>query len=77
MYGLTETSGGITVLSADDHAHADSELLRSCGKPIDGVDIRIVDANGKALAAGEVGEIVCRTVKNMKGYWRRDKDTAQ
>lgn len=77
IYGLTETSGGITVLSADDHAQADSELLRSCGKPIDGVDIRIVDISGKVLAAGKVGEIVCRTVKNMKGYWHRDKDTTQ
>lgn len=77
IYGLTETTGGITVLSADDHARADSELLRSCGKPIDGVDIRIVGANGKDLPMGQVGEIMCRTVKNMKGYWRRQIETSQ
>ena len=77
IYGLTETTGGITVLSIEDHDRADSQLLRSCGKPIEGVDVRIVDATGNALPVGQVGEIVCRTVKNMKGYWRRDKDTAQ
>lgn len=77
IYGLTETTGGITVLSAEDHVGADPELLRSCGKPIDGVDIRIVDLNGEDVPTGEVGEIVCRTAKNMKGYWRRDKDTEQ
>lgn len=77
IYGLTETTGGITALSADDHARADSELLRSCGKPVDGVDIRIIDANGKSLPTGQVGEIMCRTVKNMKGYWRRQAETSQ
>lgn len=77
IYGLTETTGGITVLSIEDHAKADSDLLRSCGRPIDGVEIRIVNVNGDVLPTGQVGEIVCRTLKNMKGYWKRDKDTAQ
>jgi acyl-CoA synthetase (AMP-forming)/AMP-acid ligase II len=34
-------------------------------------------ADGKPVPQGQVGEIVCRTVKNMKGYWHRDEETAK
>jgi fatty-acyl-CoA synthase len=37
VYGLTETTGVITVLAAADHCSADDEILRSCGQPIAGV----------------------------------------
>lgn len=77
VYGLTETSGVITALSPEDHSHADSEVMKSCGRPIDGVELRIVDALGRALSSREVGEVVCRTTRNMKGYWNRDDDTAR
>jgi acyl-CoA synthetase (AMP-forming)/AMP-acid ligase II len=75
VYGLTETTGAITYLQPSDHVLS-SRRLRSCGRPLPGVDIRIVDADGHDLPLASVGEIVCRTPQNMHGYWRRDDDTA-
>ncbi|HEX7789013.1 MAG TPA: fatty acid--CoA ligase [Afipia sp.] len=77
VYGLTETSGVITALLPEDHSNPDSEVLKSCGRAIDGVELRIVDAIGAALPPREVGEVVCRTTRNMKGYWNRQDDTAR
>ncbi|MET4482177.1 fatty acid--CoA ligase [Bradyrhizobium sp. F1.13.3] len=77
IYGLTETTGGITVLSAEDHRRPDGAHMRSCGRPITGVELRIEGADGAAVKPGEVGEILCRTVKNMKGYWNRDAETTR
>jgi acyl-CoA synthetase (AMP-forming)/AMP-acid ligase II len=48
----------------------------SCGRPLDGVEIRIVDAAGEPLPPRQVGEIVCRTPQVMKGYWSRPEETA-
>jgi fatty-acyl-CoA synthase len=77
VYGLTETTGVITVLGAADHSSGVDEILRSCGRPIEGVELRIVDASGKSLPARQVGEVVCRSSQNMKGYWNRTDDTAR
>jgi acyl-CoA synthetase (AMP-forming)/AMP-acid ligase II len=77
VYGLTETSGVITALLPEDHSRADSEVMKSCGRPIDGVELRVVDALGAPLPPREVGEVVCRTTRNMKGYWNRHDDTAR
>jgi fatty-acyl-CoA synthase len=77
VYGLTETTGVITVLGDADHAVGDGELLRSCGRPIEGVELRIIDASGKVLPARQVGEVICRSSQNTKGYWNRADDTAK
>jgi acyl-CoA synthetase (AMP-forming)/AMP-acid ligase II len=68
-YGLTETSGQATFLSPADHDPARGKL-KSCGRPIPGVELRIVDAEGHELPPGGVGEILIRTPSMMKGYWR-------
>ena len=72
VYGLTETTGCGTNLPPDAHK---GKLLRSCGKPNKGIDLRVVDENGKDCATGAVGEIVMRATTNMKGYWNRAEDT--
>ena len=77
VYGLTETAGVLTALLPEDHSRTDSEVMKSCGRPIDGVELRIVDALGRPLPPREVGEVVCRTTKNMIGYWNRQDDTAK
>jgi acyl-CoA synthetase (AMP-forming)/AMP-acid ligase II len=79
VYGLTETSGAITALPAEDHVTEGPRavLLRSAGKPISGVEMRSVDtATGKDMPEGEVGEIWIRSHQNMKGYWRNPRATA-
>ena len=77
IYGLTETTGAVTVLSPEDHLEPGHPRLKSCGRAIRGVELRIVGANGKPVPQGNVGEIACRTEKNMKGYWNRDEDNAR
>lgn len=76
VYGLTETTGGITYLPPEDHVDGNPRMA-SCGKPIDGVSLRIVDGNDNDMPIGEVGEIICRTPQNMKGYWKRPEANAQ
>jgi len=79
VYGLTETTGAITRLAPEDHdpEGPKKDLLRSAGKPIDGVEIRVVDpASGKDCAAGEVGEVWIRSRQNMKAYWANPQATA-
>jgi long-chain acyl-CoA synthetase len=80
VYGLTETSGGITCLYPDDHdpggPHAGR--LRSIGKPFGHVEIRIVDtATGDDQPTGVVGELWTRSAQNMKGYWGKAEETAR
>jgi len=77
MYGLTETSGGITYLTPDDHRRGPSSRLTSCGRPLSRVELRIVDGAGRDLPVGAIGEIVCRSPQVMKGYWNRPDETAQ
>jgi acyl-CoA synthetase (AMP-forming)/AMP-acid ligase II len=70
LYGLTETSGGVTVLGPDDHNPDGSPHMRSCGKPLSNVEIKVLDGGGAELPNGEVGEIVVRSPLVMKGYWK-------
>jgi acyl-CoA synthetase (AMP-forming)/AMP-acid ligase II len=79
VYGLTETTGAITALPPEDHDPEGprKHLLRSAGKPIAGVELRVVDpGTGRDCADGEVGEVWIRTAQNMKGYWANPNATA-
>ncbi|HET7668620.1 MAG TPA: long-chain-fatty-acid--CoA ligase [Mycobacterium sp.] len=77
VYGLTETTGAITQLKADEHDPVNRpQLLRSCGKPHPWVEIRIVDANGDDVPNGTVGEVWTRSPQNMAGYWNNPVATA-
>ncbi len=78
VYGLTETTGAITELSAADHDPGGprQHLLRSAGRAYPWVELKTVDpATGADCSAGEVGEIWIRSVQNSPGYWRKPEDT--
>ena len=78
-YGQTEATQGICFLGTADHRAAlngQSHLLGSCGKPVPGVQVRLVDENLTPVALGEIGEIVVRSPAVMAGYWRREEETA-
>ena len=79
VYGLTETTGVVTMLMHEDHDvdGPKKHLLRSCGKPSLGVELKVVDEKGKELPAGEVGEIIIRSEQVMKGYWNMPEETAK
>ena len=76
VYGLTETTGAVTYLPPEEHV-AGSKRMASCGKAQEGVEIRIIDADGNDMPTGEVGEIICKTPQNMKGYWKRPEANAE
>src|SRR5687768_5684046 len=71
-YGLSETS---PVASFN---HPDKERKPgSIGTPIEGVEMKVVDDEGKDVEQGEPGEIVIRGHNVMKGYWNRADATAE
>ncbi|MEN8722034.1 MAG: long-chain-fatty-acid--CoA ligase [Alphaproteobacteria bacterium] len=76
VYGLTETAGGGTFLPPEAHDPALNKL-RSCGKAVPGVEIRIDDGKGGEQPTGDVGEILIRSGIIMKGYWNRAEATAE
>lgn len=75
-FGQTETTSTLTILGPEDHrlVGTDDEIerrlrrLRSLGRPLPDVEVRIADDAGRALPVGEVGEIQVRTPRVMKGY---------
>ena len=76
MYGMTETSGTIVALDPEDHVPEGSVRMRSVGKPLAGVEIKVIDEAGNEVPAGTVGEIATRSNKNMRGYWNNPDATA-
>ena len=75
VYGLTETTGAITLLPPHDHDPGDLRKLLSCGYAQKGVELRIVGEDGRDLPVGEVGEIAVRSPQIMGGYWRLPEAT--
>ena len=78
LYGLTETTGAITMLRPDEHdtSGAHPERLRSCGRPFSHVALRVVDlVTGEDQPVGQPGELWTRSPQNMKGYWHNPEAT--
>ena len=51
--------------------------LSSIGKPLEDVEVLIVDEQGKPVAVGETGEIVARGARMMQGYWQQAAATGE
>jgi acyl-CoA synthetase (AMP-forming)/AMP-acid ligase II len=77
MYGMTETTGTIVALGPEDHDPAGNQRMRSAGKALPGVELKIVGPDGQSLAPNEVGEIATRSSANMAGYWNLPEATAK
>ncbi len=82
IYGLTETSPFLTVSKIKPHmtdwpADDRYRVQAKTGYPMIGVDIRVVDEEGRDVAAdsGEVGEVIARANVVMAGYWRQPEAT--
>jgi len=65
-YGLTEATGTVTMCRRGDSAEV---ISGTSGRAIPDVEVRIVDAAGTELKAGEAGEIVVRGYNVMRGYF--------
>ena len=80
VYGLTETTGGVIQLAAEDHDPDGprEHLLRSAGRPRPWMELRIVDPeNGRSLPPRAVGEVLLRGPNVMAGYANRPEETAK
>lgn len=73
-YGLTESHALVSVADPDDPPEV---IATTVGKPIEGIDVRIVDDAGATVAAGEQGELHVRGYTIMDGYFRDPDATAE
>jgi len=79
-YGLTESTGTIMYLPAEDHAPegTNRHRLRACGIPTPGHEAKIADPlTGEEQPDGQVGEIWVRGPSVMAGYWHLPQQTAE
>ncbi len=67
IYGITEGGGGGLFNLYPEEV---LEKPGSIGKPTFGMDAKIVDFEGNEVAAGEVGELLLKTSRMMKGYYQ-------
>ncbi len=75
VYGATELSPLATGLRGEEGL-VEQKRARSCGQAMPGVDVRVLDPDGKERPAGEVGEVVVRGPNVMRGYWNKPEQTA-
>ena len=82
-YGMTETSPYLTLSLLNDDLRRlpeDEQLRIKCrtGRPFRGVELRVVDDDGKPVADDDaaVGEIRVRGQTVTRGYWRNPEATA-
>ncbi|HEY7053896.1 MAG TPA: long-chain fatty acid--CoA ligase [Mycobacterium sp.] len=76
LYGQGEAPMTITGLRQADHERADDAILGSVGYARSGVDVAVLDDDGRLAGIGEIGEIVCRGDVVMSGYWNNPQATA-
>lgn len=70
-WGMTECCGVMTFNPSEDNR------LGSVGVPVPGMEVRIVDDNGKDVALGETGEVIGRGPTIMQGYINRPEATEE
>ena len=71
-YGLSETSPSVSCNPVDATAFSGT-----IGLPIPGTEMRLLDDEGRPVAAGQPGEIAIRGPQVMAGYWQRPEETAK
>jgi acyl-CoA synthetase (AMP-forming)/AMP-acid ligase II len=72
-FGMTEMGGGVSVSGLAD---SDEQQDETVGRPMPGIEVRIVDERRRDLPGGQVGELVVRGEGVMKGYYRAPELTA-
>jgi len=73
-YGMSET----VMLTSNPYRPGDGERLGgTVGKALPGVQVRVVDDAGQALAAGEIGNVQVRGPNVFSGYWRMPEKTRE
>jgi HIP---CoA ligase len=73
-YGLTESTGVVTICRADDDPET---ISNTSGRAIPDTEVRILDDDDRELEAGGAGEIVVRGYNVMQGYYQDPAATAE
>lgn len=79
-FGMTELSGNVMFLTADEHDRAIDEglpILNSVGRQMLLARVRVVDEAMNDVAVGAEGEIVVKGDQVLSGYWRNPEATAK
>jgi fatty-acyl-CoA synthase len=72
-YGLTETSPTVTITRPEDDEERRSATV---GRPLPGVELRLLGEGGEPVSGEAVGEIAVRGYNVMLGYFRQPAETA-
>jgi fatty-acyl-CoA synthase len=73
VYGLTESSPGITQTRVDDDI---KKRVETVGRAMQAIEVRIISpVTGENAAVGEIGEICCRGYNVMQGYYNNPEAT--
>lgn len=78
MYAATEHAGVALSMSKPDHLAdnlADTAHLASAGRPLPGVEIQLMDAQGQPVPRGEIGEVWLRSRAICLGYFDNPEQT--
>jgi fatty-acyl-CoA synthase len=76
-YGMTETSGTISILPPEDHCLEGNQRMRSAGKACPGVEIEVRGPDNVEVPRGDIGEVCIRSPSNTAGYWKLPEATAR
>ena len=71
-YGQTESSPAIAATNRND---AIKKRFETVGRPLPGVEVKVVSPTGEELEAGTQGELCVRGYNVMKGYYNKPEAT--
>ncbi|WP_051953927.1 AMP-binding protein [Xenophilus azovorans] len=77
IYSQSEAPNCATVLRKDEHQDGADGRHASCGRPIPGIGVALLDTANQPVRRGEIGEICLRGPSLMQGYWNKPEETAE
>ncbi len=81
VYGLSEAPNPDLLLPKEDHrlgaTEQENQRLKSAGREVYGVMVRVVNDEGQEVKPGEIGEIIISGDNLMSGYWKMPEATEE
>jgi len=77
MHALSSTETGLICAWLFDHQTALPDGRVPVGRPVRGVEVSLLDGQGRPVKAGDEGRIVVRSRHLSRGYWRNPEATEE